>query len=160
MDNSGCSFEFRYLESRHDVSVLNHTRVHLTFKDKVRRPPPRAYRAPPRHAHHRAPPRAVPALSFLRRAPQLFVRAAAPEHAAPMRTRPRTRHPAHRHTGHRRGSSCDGGRPLCFQPPSPPSRALPPRAFLSRLQTLKLRLQQTALGERGEWLDCFEMKAP
>jgi mannose-binding lectin 2 len=58
VDNSGCSFEFRYLESRHDVSVLNHTRVHLTFKDK----------------------------------------------------------------------------------------------------TLKLRLQQTALGERGEWLDCFEMK--
>ena len=42
VDNSGCSFEFRYLESRHDVSVLNHTRVHLTFKDKVRRPPPRA----------------------------------------------------------------------------------------------------------------------
>lgn len=26
VDNSGCSFEFRYLESRHDVSVLNHTR--------------------------------------------------------------------------------------------------------------------------------------
>jgi mannose-binding lectin 2 len=58
VDNSGCSFEFRYFEPRHDVSVLNHTRVHVTYKDK----------------------------------------------------------------------------------------------------TLKLRLQQTALGERGEWLDCFEMK--
>jgi len=58
IDNSGCSFEFRYLETRHDVSVLNHTRVHVTYKDK----------------------------------------------------------------------------------------------------TLKLRLQQTALGERGEWLECFEMK--
>jgi len=58
IDNSGCSFEFRYLETRHDVSVLNHTRVHMTYKDK----------------------------------------------------------------------------------------------------TLKLRLQQTALGERGEWLDCFEVK--
>jgi len=57
-DNSGCSFEFRYLESRHDVSVLNHTRVHVYYKDK----------------------------------------------------------------------------------------------------TLTLRLQQTSLGERGEWLSCFEMK--
>ena len=56
VDNSGCSFEFRYLETRHDVSVLNHTRVHVTYKDKVRHaPPPRAA------AHHRAatalPPR-------------------------------------------------------------------------------------------------------
>jgi len=58
VDNSGCSFEFRYLESRHDVSVLNHTRVHVYYKDK----------------------------------------------------------------------------------------------------TLSLRLQQTSLGERGEWLSCFEMK--
>jgi hypothetical protein len=64
VDNSGCSFEFRYLESRHDVSVLNHTRVHLTFKDKVRRRPTRPtapHRAPPPRptARRRAPPRAA-----------------------------------------------------------------------------------------------------
>ena len=32
VDNSGCSFEFRYFEGREDVSVLNHTRVHVTFR--------------------------------------------------------------------------------------------------------------------------------
>ena len=63
VDNSGCSFEFRYLESRHDVSVLNHTRVHLTFKDKVRRAP----RAPPRPTA----PRALPRAAARRRAPYL-----------------------------------------------------------------------------------------
>ena len=36
-DNSGCSYEFRYHEARHDVSVLNHTRVHLSYKDKTLR---------------------------------------------------------------------------------------------------------------------------
>jgi len=35
VDNSGCSYEFRYHEAREDVSVLNHTRVHLTYKNKV-----------------------------------------------------------------------------------------------------------------------------
>ena len=34
-DNSGCSYEFRYHEARYDVSVLNHTRVHLSYKDKT-----------------------------------------------------------------------------------------------------------------------------
>ena len=32
IDNSGCSYEFRYAESREDVTVLNHTRVHITYK--------------------------------------------------------------------------------------------------------------------------------
>jgi len=35
VDNSGCSYEFRYAESREDVTVLNHTRVHLSYKNKV-----------------------------------------------------------------------------------------------------------------------------
>jgi hypothetical protein len=30
-DNSGCSYDFRYNEARQDVSVLNHTRVHVTY---------------------------------------------------------------------------------------------------------------------------------
>jgi hypothetical protein len=34
-DNSGCSYEFRYAESREDVSVLNHTRVHLTYRNNA-----------------------------------------------------------------------------------------------------------------------------
>jgi|Transcript_53984 hypothetical protein len=34
-ENSGCSFDFRYHEARHDVSVLNHTRVHVFLKDAV-----------------------------------------------------------------------------------------------------------------------------
>jgi len=34
-ENSGCSFDFRYHEEREDVSVLNHTRVHVTYKDKT-----------------------------------------------------------------------------------------------------------------------------
>jgi hypothetical protein len=34
-ENSGCSFDFRYMEERHDVSVLNHTRVHAYYKDGV-----------------------------------------------------------------------------------------------------------------------------
>ena len=34
-ENSGCSYEFRYAESREDVSVLNHTRVHLSYKGKT-----------------------------------------------------------------------------------------------------------------------------
>ena len=29
-ENSGCSYEFRYAENREDVSVLNHTRVHMS----------------------------------------------------------------------------------------------------------------------------------
>jgi len=33
--NSGCSFDFRYHEEREDVSVLNHTRVHVTYRDKT-----------------------------------------------------------------------------------------------------------------------------
>ena len=33
-DNSGCSYEFRYNEGREDVSVRNHTRVHLSYKNK------------------------------------------------------------------------------------------------------------------------------
>jgi len=33
-ENSGCSYDFRYHEAREDVSVLNHTRVHLTYKNK------------------------------------------------------------------------------------------------------------------------------
>ena len=79
-----------------------------------------------------------------------------------MRTRPRTRRPAPG-TRHARPSQMPklGRCQTCVPTPTPlthPSRVLPPRAFLPRLQTLKLRLQQTALGERGEWLDCFEMK--
>ena len=35
VDNSGCSYEFRYSESREDVTVLNHTRVHFTYKGKT-----------------------------------------------------------------------------------------------------------------------------
>ena len=35
VDNSGCSYEFRYAESREDVSVLNHTRVHISYKRKT-----------------------------------------------------------------------------------------------------------------------------
>ena len=31
-ENSGCSYEFRYAETREDVSVLNHTRVHMTYR--------------------------------------------------------------------------------------------------------------------------------
>lgn len=34
-ENSGCSFDFRYHETRHDVSVLNHTRVHVYLKAGV-----------------------------------------------------------------------------------------------------------------------------
>jgi len=34
-ENSGCSYDFRYHEARHDVSVLNHTRVHVFLKDSV-----------------------------------------------------------------------------------------------------------------------------
>jgi len=34
VDNSGCSYEFRYAENREDVSVLNHTRVHLTYRNR------------------------------------------------------------------------------------------------------------------------------
>jgi len=34
VENSGCSFDFRYHEGREDVSVLNHTRVHLTYKNR------------------------------------------------------------------------------------------------------------------------------
>jgi hypothetical protein len=30
-DNSGCSYDFRYNAARQDVSVLNHTRVHVTY---------------------------------------------------------------------------------------------------------------------------------
>lgn len=163
VDNSGCSFEFRYLESRHDVSVLNHTRVHLTFKDKVRRPPPRA---PPRPTAPRAPPRAAARRicpKFPAACPATLRTSRGPEHAALSMPppcahahAPGTWHPAHRPPQRlklrRRQTSL-------LPAPLPPSRALPPRAFLSRLQTLKLRLQQTALGERGEWLDCFEMKA-
>lgn len=36
-DNSGCSFDFRYNEARQDVSVLNHTRVHVTYSASQRR---------------------------------------------------------------------------------------------------------------------------
>jgi len=35
VDNSGCSYEFRYAEAREDVTVLNHTRVHFSYKDKT-----------------------------------------------------------------------------------------------------------------------------
>jgi len=35
VDNSGCSFEFRYHEGREDVSVLNHTRVHMTYRERT-----------------------------------------------------------------------------------------------------------------------------
>ena len=34
-ENSGCSYEFRYAEDREDVTVLNHTRVHLTYRNKM-----------------------------------------------------------------------------------------------------------------------------
>mmetsp|Transcript_28905 Transcript_28905/g.47959 ORF Transcript_28905/g.47959 Transcript_28905/m.47959 type:complete len:448 (-) Transcript_28905:484-1827(-) len=34
-ENSGCSFDFRYHEEREDVSVLNHTRVHVYYKDST-----------------------------------------------------------------------------------------------------------------------------
>jgi len=34
-DNSGCSFDFRYNEARQDVSVLNHTRVHITYRART-----------------------------------------------------------------------------------------------------------------------------
>merc|ERR1719440_554597 len=34
-ENSGCSYEFRYAEDREDVSVLNHTRVHMTYRNKI-----------------------------------------------------------------------------------------------------------------------------
>ena len=35
-ENSGCSYEFRYAENREDVTVLNHTRVHMTYtKDRI-----------------------------------------------------------------------------------------------------------------------------
>jgi len=34
-ENSGCSYDFRYHEDREDVSVLNHTRVHVSYKDKM-----------------------------------------------------------------------------------------------------------------------------
>lgn len=34
-ENSGCSYDFRYHEEREDVSVLNHTRIHMTYKNKV-----------------------------------------------------------------------------------------------------------------------------
>jgi len=34
-ENSGCSYEFRYAEEREDVSVLNHTRVHLVYRNKI-----------------------------------------------------------------------------------------------------------------------------
>jgi len=33
-DNSGCSYEFRYAEAREDVTVLNHTRVHVVYRNK------------------------------------------------------------------------------------------------------------------------------
>uniref|UniRef100_A0A7S3AMB7 L-type lectin-like domain-containing protein n=1 Tax=Haptolina ericina TaxID=156174 RepID=A0A7S3AMB7_9EUKA len=35
VENSGCSYDFRYAETREDVSVLNHTRVHMTYKGKA-----------------------------------------------------------------------------------------------------------------------------
>ena len=34
VDNSGCSYEFRYAENREDVTVLNHTRVHLVYRNR------------------------------------------------------------------------------------------------------------------------------
>ena len=34
-ENSGCSYEFRYAEDREDVTVLNRTRVHLTYRNKM-----------------------------------------------------------------------------------------------------------------------------
>lgn len=34
-ENSGCSYEFRYSEFREDVSVLNHTRVHVVYQNKA-----------------------------------------------------------------------------------------------------------------------------
>jgi len=34
-ENSGCSYEFRYAEDREDVSVLNHTRVHMVYRNKI-----------------------------------------------------------------------------------------------------------------------------
>lgn len=34
-DNSGCSYEFRYAENREDVSTLNHTRVHMSYRNKM-----------------------------------------------------------------------------------------------------------------------------
>lgn len=34
-ENSGCSYEFRYAENREDVSVLNHTRVHMSYRNKM-----------------------------------------------------------------------------------------------------------------------------
>jgi len=33
-ENSGCSYDFRYAETREDVTILNHTRVHVMYKDK------------------------------------------------------------------------------------------------------------------------------
>jgi len=35
VENSGCSYEFRYAEGREDVTVLNHTRVHFSYQDKT-----------------------------------------------------------------------------------------------------------------------------
>jgi len=34
-ENSGCSYEFRYAENREDVTVMNHTRVHMTYRNKM-----------------------------------------------------------------------------------------------------------------------------
>lgn len=34
-ENSGCSYEFRYAEDREDVTVLNHTRVHMTYRNQL-----------------------------------------------------------------------------------------------------------------------------
>ena len=34
-ENSGCSYEFRYAENREDVSTLNHTRVHMSYRNKM-----------------------------------------------------------------------------------------------------------------------------
>jgi len=34
-ENSGCSYEFRYAEDREDVTVLNHTRVHMVYRNKI-----------------------------------------------------------------------------------------------------------------------------
>ena len=34
-ENSGCSYEFRYAEEREDVTVLNHTRVHVVYRNKM-----------------------------------------------------------------------------------------------------------------------------
>ncbi|KAL1510486.1 hypothetical protein AB1Y20_006791 [Prymnesium parvum] len=35
VENSGCSYDFRYAETREDVSVLNHTRVHVIYQNKA-----------------------------------------------------------------------------------------------------------------------------